>query len=279
MVEHACVVRGPQARVEHDTDRRGSGHHPDRELRIVGEDRSDAHEHGIARGTERVRGPALLLPADPPGVAGRCGDPPVDGLRVLHDHVRPRRPRAELPEQRRDVRWRRHSVWEQRAHRCHVPHHGLLRREVADVARVGRGRQAHDLPHRDAARLERGRLVPVVGHQPDRTDPQRAQARRDVTVAPVVDGEAEVLVRFGGVEPLVLQHVRAELVRQADPAPFVPGRIDKHAAAFGGDRPERVPELDPAVAPQRAERITGDALGVHPDQDVLAVADRAPAQA
>ena len=38
----------------------------------------------------------------------------------------------------------------------------------------------------------------------------------------------------------------------------------------------RAVELHAAVAAQRAEHVAGEALGVHADEDVLAVADLAP---
>ena len=277
--QHPGIVRGPESRVEDDPDRRGPRHQSNRQLRIVPHDGPDADEHRVARGAERVRGPALRLPADPPRVAGRGRDPTVERLGVLHDDVRAGRRGADISQERADVGWRPHPVRQRRAPRGDVPHHGLLGREVPDVARVRRRREADDGPDRDPRGLEGGRLVAVVGHQPDRPDAQRSQALRDVAEGPLVDVEAQMLVRLRGVEPRVLQHVRPELVRQADPAALVPRRVDEHAAALGGDRAERVPELDPAVAPQRAERVARQALRVHPDQDVLAVADPAPAQA
>ena len=73
--------------------------------------------------------------------------------------------------------------------------------------------------------------------------------------------------------PGVLQLVRLQLVHQADAAALVPAHVEDDAAALGGDGGQRRVELRPAVAAQRAEDVAGEALGVHADQDVLAVAD------
>ena len=71
----------------------------------------------------------------------------------------------------------------------------------------------------------------------------------------------------------VLQLVGLQLVQQADAAALVPAHVEHDAAALVGDRGERRVELRTAVAAQRAEHVAGQALGVHPDQHVLAVAD------
>ena len=97
---------GSGARSPARPDRRVARHHADRELRIVRDHGSDAHEHRVARGAEGVRRSPLLFPADPPGVAGRRGDPPVERLGVLEGDVGTRRPGADLAEERADVRWR-----------------------------------------------------------------------------------------------------------------------------------------------------------------------------
>ena len=63
------------------------------------------------------------------------------------------------------------------------------------------------------------------------------------------------------------------LFTQPDAAPFVPGHIDHDAAAGRGDQAQRQTQLDAAVAPQRPERITGQALRVQPHQNLVAVTD------
>ena len=67
-------------------------------------------------------------------------------------------------------------------------------------------------------------------------------------------------------------------MQQADPAALVPAHVEHDAAALGGDRGQRRVQLRAAVAALGAEHVAGQALGVHPDQHVLAVAEVAEDQ-
>ena len=73
--------------------------------------------------------------------------------------------------------------------------------------------------------------------------------------------------------PGVLQLVGAQLVQQTDAAALVAADVEHHAAALVGHRVQRGVQLRAAVAAQRAEHVAGQALGVHPDEHVLAVTD------
>ena len=95
----------------------------------------------------------------------------------------------------------------------------------------------------------------------------------DAVVA-LVGLEAEPLVGLDGVEPLVLQLVGADLVGQADAAPFLV-QVQQHAAALLGDPLHRRVELRAAVAARRVEDVAGQAARVDAHQHVLAVADLA----
>src|SRR5689334_11845317 len=53
------------------------------------------------------------------------------------------------------------------------------------------------------------------------------------------------------------------------------GDVDENASICGCDRAERESELNTAVASQRLERVTGEALGVDACQDVGAPLDLA----
>ena len=88
-----------------------------------------------------------------------------------------------------------------------------------------------------------------------------------------VGRQTEVEVGVDRVATLVLQLVRLQLVQQADPPTLVPAQVEHHAAALLGDPAQRGLQLGAAVAAQRAEHVAGQALGVHPDQHVLAVAE------
>ena len=86
--------------------------------------------------------------------------------------------------------------------------------------------------------------------------------------------EPERQVGVDGVGALVLQLVGAQLLQQADAPALVPADVQHNARGPPSTtaRKRRV-QLRAAVAAQRAEHVTGQALGVHPHQHVLAVAD------
>ena len=64
-------------------------------------------------------------------------------------------------------------------------------------------------------------------------------------------------------------------MQQADASALVPAHVEHDAPALGRDHAQRRVQLRAAVAAQRAEHVAGQAFGVHPDQQVLAVADLA----
>ena len=88
-----------------------------------------------------------------------------------------------------------------------------------------------------------------------------------------------MLVRLERVEAVVLEHVRPQLVREADASPLVSGGVHEDASTLGGDGAERLPQLHPAIAPERSERVARQAFRMEPHQDVFAVSDLAPAHA
>jgi hypothetical protein len=154
----------------------------------------------------------------------------------------------------------------------------FLGAQVADVAHVGGGPQRLHPLDGDPGLLEAVDLVRVVGQQPHRHHTQLAQDIRGLGVAAVVDREPEAQVGVDRVRALVLLDVGPQLVDQPDPAALVPGGVEHHAAALGRDPAQRHPELDPAVAAQRGERVSGQALRVHPGQHGRAVGQVAPGQ-
>ena len=60
---------------------------------------------------------------------------------------------------------------------------------------------------------------------------------------------------------------------EPDAAALVPAEVDDHAPALGRDLRERAVELEPAVAAHRAEDVAGEALAVHPHEDVVLAGD------
>ena len=60
-------------------------------------------------------------------------------------------------------------------------------------------------------------------------------------------------------------------MHQADAAALVAAHVQHHAAALARDHRHRGVQLRAAVTAARAEHVAGQALGVHPHQDVVAV--------
>ena len=84
--------------------------------------------------------------------------------------------------------------------------------------------------------------------------------------------EPECKVRLDGVEAVRLQVIRAELVQEADSAAFLT-HVQDDALPLGLDAGEGHLQLFAAVAQQRVEHVTGQALGVNADEDVLGAID------
>ena len=95
--------------------------------------------------------------------------------------------------------------------------------------------------------------------------------RADAVLA-VVDRQAELHVRVDGVEPLVLQRVRADLVADADTATLVAAQVHQHSAPIVGDQFHRRGKLVAAVATQAAKHVAREAFAVHAGEQRFAVA-------
>src|SRR6476661_4894160 len=96
-----------------------------------------------------------------------------------------------------------------------------LRLEVRAVVEPRFDRMGNTL-RGDAVRRELAELVRIVREQSNRAHAEGAQDRRGDAVVALVVAEAEREVRVDGVEPaLLLQRIRADLVRQPDPATFL----------------------------------------------------------
>ena len=107
----------------------------------------------------------------------------------------------------------------------------------------------------------------IVGQKPHRPDPEILEDLDADAIVALVGLEAEALVGFDGIEPLILKLVGADLVGQADAAPFLI-EVEQDAAALGLDLSERRFELQAAVAPRGVEHVAGQAARVHPHQHV-----------
>ena len=97
--------------------------------------------------------------------------------------------------------------------------------------------------------------------------PRAPEHLRGGGVVAGVLGQAERGVGGVGVEALVLEGVRVELVVEADAAALL-AEVEQDAAAVC-DPLHRLAQLRAAVAPGRAEDVAGQALGVQPDERVV----------
>ena len=124
--------------------------------------------------------------------------------------------------------------------------------QIALVVPVRREDVGHALGDGDAAAIERGDLLGVVGQQADAQEAQLAQHLGGREVDALVGVEAELLVGIDGVETGILELVGAQLVDQADAAAFL-REIEQNAATGAGDLADRAAQLIAAIAAQRAE--------------------------
>src|SRR5439155_723808 len=113
-------------------------------------------------------------------------------------------------------------------------------------------------------------LARVVAEQTHRADAQLAQDLDTHSVIALIRFEAEPLVGLDRVEALVLELVRANLVREPDAAAFLI-QIQQDAAAFLGNPLHGRIELGAAVTADRVQSVAGQARRVDADEDVRAI--------
>ena len=129
----------------------------------------------------------------------------------------------------------------------------------------GRDFARHALGDADAGLFQGVNFVGIVGEKAHLTDPERAKNLGWHAKLALICLEAEPLVGFHGIEPAVLQRVGLEFGHEADPATFLLF-VDENAGALLGNHGKRHLELLAAVAAQRAENVTREALRVNADE-------------
>ncbi len=82
-------------------------------------------------------------------------------------------------------------------------------------------------------------------------------------------GRPSSRVGVHGVVALLLEAVGTDLVAEADAATLVAAQVDQHAEPLPVDGLHRGVELHTAVAAQRVEDVTGEALRVHTHEHVV----------
>ena len=121
------------------------------------------------------------------------------------------------------------------------------------------------LRHRDSCRLESRHLLRVIRHQAHRLHSEQLQCLGREFIGAAIRGETQFDVGFNGIQALVLQFVRLQLGHEADAAALLL-LIKQNSGAFLCDGAQRQFKLQAAVAAQRSEYITCQALRVNPHQ-------------
>src|SRR5215216_1386713 len=147
-------------------------------------------------------------------------------------------------------------------HAAKMAHLLLLRFEITGEEMVRLNFETHALNYLQARLAQCANLRRIVRHHAHRAQAKIEQDFGALIVAPQVSFEAEPLIGFDGVGTLVLQRIRADLVDDADAAPFLL-LVDDRAVPFLLDQLHRRFELSAAVALDRAKHIARHALRVN----------------
>src|SRR3954468_9861410 len=124
--------------------------------------------------------------------------------------------------------------------------------EVARVLVVRDRDDGDALVDGEAVTLQTDELARIVGDGPDGFETEIEKDLRADSVIAEIGLEAEALVRLDGVDSLILELVRLQLVEQPDPAAFLI-EVDDDALPFFRDHLHRGVELPSTVAAQRVE--------------------------
>src|SRR2546425_12096725 len=97
----------------------------------------------------------------------------------------------------------------------------LLRLQVFAAGLAGRYLERNRIRDREAISLQADELARVVREQSHRLDAQVSQNLCTDPVITLVGLESQAFVGLDGIEPLILQLVRADFVRETDPTSFL----------------------------------------------------------
>src|SRR5690606_33532587 len=147
--------------------------------------------------------------------------------------------------------------------------------EVALVELAHPDHERHELLDLDAALGQLPGLLGVVAQQAHAADAEVLEDPDSGPVVASVGGQAGRAVGVERVEAVLLQAVGTQLVDEADSTPLLTAQVDDHAA-LGLDRVERGLQLRAALALERAERLTRQALRVHAHESAVARLARDP---
>jgi len=138
--------------------------------------------------------------------------------------------------------------------------------EIPLVVAAWRDLERYAFDNLQAVPFQPNNLARIVGEQPELLDAEITQNLRSKPIGPEVGRKAQPLVRLDRVQSLILELIGTQLVMQPDPAAFL-ADVEDHAPALGRDQIHGKLELVAAIAPLRAEDITGQALGMHANEN------------
>jgi len=148
----------------------------------------------------------------------------------------------------------------------------LLRVEVPDVVLVHRRDQRDPSDDVDPVLAKSVHLGRIVRHESDTPHVQRAQHLGRAAVVARVLGKAEEPVGLERVEAVFLERVGPELVGEPDASALL-SEVEQDARVVPGQGLERGRELVAAVAAERSQHVTREALRVKPRGDRLLAGD------
>jgi hypothetical protein len=108
-------------------------------------------------------------------------------------------------------------------------------------------------------------FVGIIRKKPNPADAEISQYRDRQAEIPTVCLQSERMISGNRIEALILQGVGAELRCESDATPFLVF-VNQQTAPFTGDGSHRELQLLAAVATERSQNVTCNALGVHPQE-------------
>lgn len=143
-----------------------------------------------------------------------------------------------------------------------MPHFILLCLKVSGVVLGWSDLDRNPFDDPQAASFQSDNLFRGVREKPDIPYPQVRQDLGTHAIFAEIGFESESLVGLNGIEPLILETVRTDLVLESYPSPFLPHVEEDPLLRF--DPTQRIRQMLPAATPQGAEHIPRQALGVDP---------------
>src|SRR6266446_498091 len=108
-------------------------------------------------------------------------------------------------------------------------------------------------------------LFRIVGKQANTLDSEIIEDCARQAEIPAVCLKTKCVVCCNGVKTLILQRIGLQFCHQANAASFLLF-VNQETAAFCGDRSHRKFQLLAAVATERSQDVTCNALGVNPNK-------------